>query len=348
MPPGQVSTRAAIYAGGPPHLVGSQHDPTGGTTKTRFPLDWDSQSEETQSDQCCRGANKMSLFPIERKALLVGLLVLVAIGVMAWFHYRAVSDYQLQGQLRLLVRDIESNILTLRRNEKDFLARKDLMYQQRFDDNFRTAQANVRELRSGLDAHHIEDTKIDRLEKSLETYKDRFHAMVKVQQEIGFNHEDGLYGRMRDAIHRVEDILQTQRQDQLLKDMLMLRRHEKDFMLRHEIKYSEKFDESMTLMRADLSRSYLYEEVRRDIVDVLAAYERDFKALTLATQRMGFSSDEGLHGQMRDSIHEGEEILNELRQKTLSLESDAGSHMINQIIAFAVLLTILTGTLIRR
>jgi hypothetical protein len=29
------------------------------------------------------------------------------------------------------------------------------------------------------------------------------------------------------------------------------------------------------------------------------------------------------------------------------LESDAGSHMINQIIAFAVLLTILTGTLIR-
>ncbi len=289
----------------------------------------------------------MSLFPIERKALLLGLLTLVAIGVMAMLHYRAVSDYQLQGQLRLLVRDIESSILTLRRNEKDFLARKDLIYQQRFDDHFRTVQANVRELRSGLEAHQVEKRKIDQLDEALETYRDRFHTMVKLQQEIGFNHEDGLYGRMRGAIHRVEDILQAQRQDQLLKDMLMLRRHEKDFMLRHEMKYREKFDEAMTLMRADLSGSYLYEGVRSDIVDVLAAYEQDFKALTLATQRMGFSSDEGLHGQMRGSIHEGEEILNELRQKTVSLESDAGSHMINQIIAFAVLLTILTGTLIR-
>lgn len=289
----------------------------------------------------------MSLLSIERKALLLGLLALIAIGIMTTLQYSAVRDYQSLGQLRVVVSDIESNILTLRRNEKDFLARKDLLYQQRFTANYGVIQANVQELRSGLKGHYTEDIKINQLVESLETYKDRFHGMVELQQEIGFNHQDGLYGSMRRAIHHVEDILQALKQNRLLKDMLMLRRHEKDFMLRNDLQYREKFDKDMTAMKADLSNAYLHDGVKREIKTVLAVYEKDFKALVSATQQMGFSSNEGLHGKMRGDIHQGEKALNELRQKALSLESDAGSHMIKQIMAFAIVLTLLMGALIR-
>lgn len=289
----------------------------------------------------------MSLLSIERKTAVVGLLILVGVVVMATLQYRAMSDYQTLGELRLLVSDIESNIFTLRRDEKDFLARKDLRYQRRFNDNFQVILENVQALRTGLEGRGADDAKMDRLKETLDTYRNQFLGMVKLQQEIGFNHQEGRYGSMRAAIHRVEEILHTMQQYQLLTDMLMLRRHEKDFMLRNDIEYSEKFDKHMAVMRTDLSTAYLHHAVKREIGTALAAYEKDFEALVSATRQIGFSNDEGVQGQMRDSILESEEILEELRQALLSLESESGSYMINQIIAFAVVLTLLVGTLVR-
>ena len=251
------------------------------------------------------------------------------------------------GETKVLVSDIESNILTLRRNEKDFLARKDLLYRQRFLDNHGVVLENVQNLGSVLNDNGVNDPKIEELEQIFDDYKDKFLAIVDLQKQIGFHHEDGFYGAMRKAIHKVEDILEVMQQNRLLKDMLMLRRQEKDFMLRRDIKYLEKFDQDMLVMRSDLSRAYLDNRAKRDISKALAAYERDFKALAAATREMGFNSNEGLHGEMRNRIHQSEGILHELRQDILLLESDAGSRMINTVIVSAVVLTLLIATLIR-
>ena len=105
----------------------------------------------------------MSLLSIERKTVFVALLIFVSIVVMATLQYRAVSNYRSLVQIRVLVSDIQSNMLTLRRNEKDFLARKDLRYRQKFVDNYNVIQANVQGLRSGLQENDIEDTKTNQL-----------------------------------------------------------------------------------------------------------------------------------------------------------------------------------------
>lgn len=287
----------------------------------------------------------MSLLSIERKTVFVTLLVFVGIAVMAALQYRAVSNYRSLGQIRVLVSDIQSNMLTLRRNEKDFVIQKDLQYRQKFVDNHNVIQANVQALRSGLQENTIEDTKTNQLAEILDTYKNRFLAMVELQKEIGFNHQDGLYGKLRDAIHQVEDILVAQRQDQLSKDMLMLRRREKDFMLRNDIEYIKKFDEDMAVMQLDLSRAYLNQRVKKKISTALAAYEEDFKVLVSTTQQMGLSTKEGLHGEIHESIHQSEGILNELREDTFLLESRAGSYMISQIIVIAIALILFMSAL---
>ena len=292
----------------------------------------------------------MSLFSIERRTVFIALLTLVgfvSIVVMATLQYRAVNEYRLLGEMRVQVSDIQSNVLTLRRNEKDFIARKDLLYRQKFVDNFHLIQTNVEALGAGLQHSGVRLTALDRLVEILETYKKRFLDIVELQKAIGFHHEDGFYGGLRDAIHQVEDILLALRQGRLIKDMLMLRRQEKDFMLRKDAKYVEKFDQDMIIMRSDLSNAYLDHGAKRDISTALSAYEKDFKALVSATQKIGFSSNDGLHGEMRRIIHKSEGILSELRQDILLQESSAGSSMINQLIAFAIVLTLLIGTLIR-
>lgn len=292
----------------------------------------------------------MSLLSVNRRTAFLTVLAvvgIVSIILMATLQYRAMSDYRLLGEVRVLVSDIQTNVLTLRRNEKDFLARKDLQYRQRFVDNFDLLQANVRELSSGLQKSGVDDTKVKQFDAIIETYKGRFLQMVELQKAIGLDHEDGFYGRLRREIHQVEEILRLLRQDQLMKDMLMLRRQEKDFMLRNDAKYIDRFDKDMVVMRSDLSHAYLDQRAKRDISTALIAYERDFKALASATREMGFSSNDGLHGEMRSGIHQGERLLGELRQDLLLKESSAGSSMINQIIAFAVVLTLLISALIR-
>jgi methyl-accepting chemotaxis protein len=292
----------------------------------------------------------MSLLSVNRRTAFLTVLAvvgIVSIILMATLQYRAMSDYRLLGEVRVLVSDIQTNVLTLRRNEKDFLARKDLQYRQRFVDNFDLLQANVRELSSGLQKSGVDDTKVKQFDAIIETYKGRFLQIVELQKAIGLDHEDGFYGRLRREIHQVEEILRLLRQDQLMKDMLMLRRQEKDFMLRNDAKYIDRFDKDMVVMQSDLSHAYLDQRAKRDISTALIAYERDFKALASATREMGFSSNDGLHGEMRSGIHQGERLLGELRQDLLLKESSAGSSMINQIIAFAVVLTLLISALIR-
>lgn len=289
----------------------------------------------------------MSLLSARRKTVLVALFIFAVIAMMATLQYRAVDDHRSVEELRVLVSDIQSNVLTLRRNEKDFLARKDLEYRQRFGKNYQRIQANIQALRSGLQKQDVENTRTDQLIEILDTYKTKFLAMADLQEEIGLNYQDGTYGRLWTAIRQVEDMLQLLRHDQLIKDMLMLRREEKDFMLRKDIEYVEKFDADMVVMQSDLANAYLDPRIKQQIAAALTAYERHFKVLVAATHRMGFNSNHGLHGEMRKTIHEGEAVLEELRKDVLGLESSTGNRMLVQIIASAVVLTIFMGVLIR-
>jgi methyl-accepting chemotaxis protein len=285
-----------------------------------------------------------------RRTIFLTLITLVGIAtvaVMATLQYRAISDYRILGEMKVLASEIKSNLFSLRRNEKDFLAHKDMRYTLRFDHNFDQIQAEVERLGNDLRSTGLEDAKVSLLNDSVADYGMRFQQMVELQQRIGFHHEDGYYGSMRKAIHRAEKILQMLRQDRLLKDMLMLRRHEKDFMLRRQAGYLEKFDSDMGVMRNDLNHAYVDHRAKREILSALNDYEADFKALASATREMGFSGDDGLHSKVHESIQRSEELLGELRRYILLEESNAGTSMINQLIASAVVLTILITALIR-
>jgi len=289
----------------------------------------------------------MSLFSIQPKTVLVVLFMLAVVVVMASLQYRAVSNLRSVEETRVLVSDIQSNVLTLRRNEKDFLARKDDEYRDKFAKNHDVIHSNMQKLRSDLQQNDVEVSRTDELIEILAAYNEKFLSMVELQREIGLNHRDGLHGRLQDDIRQVENILQALRHDRLIKDMLTLRGQEKDFMLRKDIEYVENFDVAMTTMRSDLSKAYLDPRVKQDIATALTSYERHFKALASAAYQMGFSSNDGLHGEMRNIIHKGEDVLEQLRQDVLQLESSAGNRMLVQIIAFAIVLTIFMTILIR-
>lgn len=93
--------------------------------------------------------------------------------------------------------------------------------------------------------------------------------------------------------------------------VLMLRRHEKDFLSRLEAKYLTRFEDtasnlskSLKQTRSTLQRSDIASEALiGDMETKLQAYQRDFMTLADYRKRIGFDHESGLHGTAREAAH---------------------------------------------
>ncbi len=71
----------------------------------------------------------------------------------------------------------------------------------------------------------------DGLRAGLNVYATRFENVAAAQRTLGFTEKEGLQGRLRQAVHAIERRLARVQETRLTTLMLMMRRHEKDFML---------------------------------------------------------------------------------------------------------------------
>jgi len=158
---------------------------------------------------------------------------------MLGLNYHSTDTVIELEQEEVLLRDVEAGMLMLRRNEKDFLMRKDMKYLDKFNANHEMLLSKTRLLAKNLEGSGINSEKAHKVLSVMSAYAEDFRALVNAQQKIGLHSKDGLYGSLRKAVHSVEQLIKEQANHQLLSDMLMLRRNEKDFMLRDDLKYRQ-------------------------------------------------------------------------------------------------------------
>jgi methyl-accepting chemotaxis protein len=110
-----------------------------------------------------------------------------------------------------------------------------------------------------------------------------YHAQFKQVAEdvlaIGLTEEDGLRGKLCTAVHNVEERLNEFGADEMLVKMLMMRRHEKDFLLRVDAKYIGRIDDRRSELKALLDASDINAATRREIEELTAVYVSSFKEL---------------------------------------------------------------------
>lgn len=263
---------------------------------------------------------------IRHKLILNTALVAVAMLVLsALFLYSSqVSRHLAEAQRN--VDGLEIAMLNLRRAEKDFLIRKDLTFVERFNKELADFHTLNRTL-STDDNISVVHGELARLDQQMGLYGKAFNDLVAQQQTIGLGPEDGLYGRLRAAVHQVEEGLKQLDQQGLLVTMLQLRRAEKDFMLRSDIQYLERFQTLHKSFQDNLAA--LPEADRGKLEQASQHYRQDFVALVQGMQVLGLKEDEGLRNQMRDLVHQTEQgfavvdqhIADELVRQTSRLNS---------------------------
>ncbi len=243
-------------------------------------------------------------------SVLVGLTILVMIILGQIFLSKIIRlEDASHNALKL-----ETNMLMLRRHEKDFLNRLDLKYQDEFHQTHHIFLSNLEQLRQSLEAFGQSHESEDRLHSVLIEYGDKFDQIVSIEQTIGLTPTDGLYGKLRKAVHQVEETLSNYNNDNLLAAMLMLRRHEKDFMLRSDTKYVSKFEKTFEDFKLRLENSYLPDTTKNQIRTEIESYRTDFLSLVKGYETRGINPESGLLGELRGTIHQSEGALDALEQ----------------------------------
>ena len=276
---------------------------------------------------------------VKAKMILLTLLFVFGMsGMLALSRYSANNIFNLQ-QAQLQVSRIETGMLTLRRNEKDFLARTSLKYQKKFDANYQTLQERVAGLQDLLTKLNIDSSQVSELAGVLGDYQQSFAEIVAVQKKLGLDHKTGLHGSLRNAVHNAEKRLKDLGNVLLLKDMYLLRRREKDFLQRLDLKYQKKFNKDFSAFMRDLDAIGLASDTHQAISKDMQKYKADFLTLIKGYEEKGLSSKLGLHGKMRNTIHQSEDLLKTLSETTNSriAEELQRSSMLNWVLSLSLL-----------
>jgi methyl-accepting chemotaxis protein len=249
-----------------------------------------------------------------------GVLVLAMALMLGLLSY-ASNSLQHDIDVATNIGKVESSVLQLRRNEKDFLARKDLKYFDKFNKKMTELQQQVRVLEEGFKRSGSSLNEFSAMQSILTQYNQHFKRLVEMQKNIGLHPKDGLYGNLRSAVHDAEELIGKDNY-QLRSEMLQLRRNEKDFMLRLDDKYVDRLKNNTAKLIINVNNSDFSSGKKSQIVDYLNTYETAFLSLVAAQQQLGYHAKMGILGEMRATVHKADGILAKLISKSQQMVID--------------------------
>lgn len=271
---------------------------------------------------------------IKHKLILNTVLLVVALVAMLGLFYTTQTNLEKLNSAKNLVVHQQVNMLTLRRHEKDFLARLDLSYEQKFNETMNSLFKDQARLKNVMDAYSIDTNTLLELTQDFKEYQADFLSVVTASKKLGLTPEKGLQGELRSAVHNIESELSALNQDALLVSMLQLRRYEKDFMLRNDPKYIASFNKTLDQLESALSKASLPTDKTQLLSSLTEQYRKSFNEYTDGKKALGLTSKEGKLLVMRASIHKTETALDALEvQLTQAIHAKtAFSMMLTEIL----------------
>ena len=242
----------------------------------------------------------------------VALLIFIVVGAVQFIaeqQRRAAEEVAESALENKLVADaVSREFLNARRREKDFLLRMDEKYVSQHASVVQDVNAGLEQLEQAPELSAF-DAQLQEIVTAFANYDAKFAVVVGLQREIGLNEEEGLLGRLRSSVHNVEEALKKYNADNLTVIMLMMRRHEKDFLARLDPKYVGRIDDRLAEFGPALAASNIPADEQDKITDLMKSYVADFKALSEKILQR-----EAELGFLSDYYAEAEPILNELSQ----------------------------------
>ncbi len=223
--------------------------------------------------------------------LIAAISFAVILGEAVWSANRqAAFDERARtgSAIALDASGLGKSLLQLRRNEKDFLLRADMQHAESHAKNAQLAAAQIaalKELAERSGAPGLQE-QIEAIQPMVDAYLKGFHDLVALRQEMGLTPETGLEGRMRNTVHDLEAQFADSKDYELTNLLLMLRRHEKDFMLRRQDSYMKEHAKVAEALKDKIAQRDMPLMDKIGFKTGIDAYEANFQAWASAALKL--------------------------------------------------------------
>ena len=250
---------------------------------------------------------------------------------------RAIAD--LNNQLTI-------EMLEARRNEKNFQQRRNESYAKAHAELMGPINRDFDEVGRLMAAGGMSalSDKTRQAHDGFKRYAEHFKALVVAETRIGLNETLGLSGSLRAAVHDIEVRLKEIDDPRTTSWMLMMRRHEKDFMLRREPKYIAEVKKAAVEFSKAIEVVAVPTAVMNDITAKLQKYQSEFAAWAETAQQSA-----ALDASMMKTFRELEPSMVEVRTAVDAMYEQANAAEVAtrdavrlwMMIAFAVTVVVL-------
>jgi methyl-accepting chemotaxis protein len=226
---------------------------------------------------------------------LIGVVGLATVGLIyeagAWSQERARQAAEDARAIAALTRRISVEMLQARRDEKNFLLRKQESYVEHHAKLSGVIGRDFDQLKVMVSSggYGALADQINVIHDAFESYANDFAVLALVQTKIGLNESSGLSGSLRKAVDVVEAGVSEINDPKLTGRLLTMRRHEKDFMLWRDDKYAAEFKKAEVAFSLALTEMDLPYETQERLSLNLDQYARDFASWVGATHDIAHS-----------------------------------------------------------
>ena len=239
-----------------------------------------------------------------RSKLLVAFIVIISltiiISVIDLFsqHYiqNTTTDLiDIYEQISELSLKSSNAMLMARRNEKDYLLRyKQIGFTKaraKYVTNVQNYIANIHEYINKIkqiETHTDDLAIITTIKQNLNKYESTFLIVIDLFEERGFQ-DIGLEGEFRNSVHLIENSIKINKLDQLTIDMLTMRRHEKDYLLRNREKYVNQLNKTIINFKTNVAATSLNKIEKEQLIIQVTQYQTKFMQLVKIEQQIATS-----------------------------------------------------------
>jgi len=227
---------------------------------------------------------------------------------------------------------IKIYMLKGRRNEKDFFLRQDLKYVVLHTLTIDSMNLMCTKLQEGKWQRTTLE-KIDSMAGAIKAYNREFSNIVVLWQKKGLDENSGLQGSFRAATHTIENSIKEHSfGSEIQAQLLLCRRREKDYIMRKDFSYIEKFQNDAVKLK-DLLKG----KGDGSLLAQVDKYVSDFMSMTVIDKEIATATEK-----LRQEIHKLEPIIESVVAEVEKETKDSNNFTITILLTTSLLVILVS------
>lgn len=198
-------------------------------------------------------------------------------------------------------------------------------------------------LKSKITSDNKIDWKTQRIAQEFSEYNKIYDELVYLYKLKGFK-DYGLEGKMREFAHNLFNL----GDERTRFACLLLRKHEKDFLLRKDLNYVHQFNIQVRSLYEYINENNdLDEEIKKELINNLYYYHKHFKMLARIDSKIGTNGKSGFLFSSKQNFDRIASLIEDLDNELRQIKQDHKEKLANDsLIVLIVLVIFLLGAII--